>query len=73
MLFTDGITDPFEGEQELMTVLQRHLEECPQEMAQSMMEEAIARDGGFPKDDMTAVCIQVISSFPERKKRAGVS
>ena len=72
LLFSDGITDPFDGEQELMMVVQRHLEECPQEMAQSMMEEAMARDGGYPRDDMTAVCLQVISSFPERKRRAGV-
>ena len=72
LLFTDGVTDVFDGEQALMTAIQRHLDEDPGEMAQSLMEEAVARDGGYPKDDMTVVCVQIVSSYPERKRRAGV-
>ena len=69
LLFTDGIVDLYAGEEEIMTLLQRHLEESPQEMAERVLEDAINRSGGAPQDDMTVLCLQLLPAFPENKLR----
>ena len=70
ILISDGIADAFMQEEDLMRALERHYDEGPQDMAESILQEAINRQGGWPGDDMTVLCVQLKSAWPERKKRA---
>ena len=71
ILISDGIFDAFDQEEALLHAIERHYEEMPREMAESLLEEAVSREGGLPRDDMTVLCVQLIQTFPENKRRAG--
>lgn len=60
IMMTDGIVDAFEGrEQELEELLWQENIVNPQELAEHILEEAVARCGGYAKDDMSVVAAGV--------------
>lgn len=73
ILLTDGIADQFGREEEILHTVHRYLEEAPQEMADRLLEEALLRAGSMPPDDMTVLCVELVSACPENKKRAGLA
>lgn len=64
LLFSDGVTDAFETEDALTTLIHRYYHLSPQEIADGMLQDALIQSGGLPADDMTVVCIRI-----EQRKR----
>lgn len=60
IMMTDGIVDAFAGrEAELEKMLQEHRIVNPQELAEYIVDEAVARSEGIVKDDMSVVVAAV--------------
>ncbi len=59
LFVSDGITDAFGSTADLYEALRRVPLRNPQQLADSLLEEAIAAYGGTPKDDMTAVAVRL--------------
>lgn len=69
LMMSDGVTDAFEGEEEILSLFRGAADDAPQHIADMILQEAIVQQGGLPKDDMTVLCAQVVSSHPEKRKR----
>lgn len=69
ILMSDGIADVYETEEEVMRMLYRRLSERAQDMADAVLQDALERQNGLPEDDMTVMCIQLITRY-QRKKRS---
>ena len=59
LLLSDGITDAFPEEQDIMNLLARCRELLPQRIADTVLREALMRQDGLPNDDMTVLCARV--------------
>lgn len=69
LMMSDGITDAFGAEDEILSVLRRSREDTPQHIADALLQEALIQKDGLPPDDMTVLCARVASRHPERRKR----
>ena len=58
-LMSDGIADAFDREEDILAILRRSREQSPQQMADTLLREALMQRDGLPPDDMTALCIRV--------------
>ena len=65
LLMSDGITDAFREEEELLNILRRGREQSPQQLADLLLREALMQRDGLPPDDMTVLCARVAGK--ERK------
>lgn len=70
LMMSDGVTDAFAAEEEILSVLQRGLEDTPQHIADALLQAALIQKDGMPPDDMTVLCARVELRHPERKKIA---
>ena len=59
LLMSDGVTDAFEKEPDLLAVLRRCRDMPPQQMADTLLREALMQRDGLPPDDMTVLCARV--------------
>ena len=59
LFLSDGITDAFGSSADLYEVLKRIPSTNPQEMANSLLEKAIAAYGNVAKDDMTVLAVRI--------------
>ena len=62
LFLSDGITDAFGSSADLYEVLKRIPATNPQEMANSLLEKAIAAYGNVAKDDMTVLAVRLFKS-----------
>ncbi len=69
VMMSDGIVDLFDGQQDLARTLMRYAMEEIQDMADGLLQTALDRSGGVAKDDMTVVCVEIISAHPEDRNR----
>lgn len=67
LLFSDGVTDAFEDEHALPTLIHRYNHLSPQMISDSLLQDALIQSGGLPKDDMTVICIRLFKR-PKRQK-----
>jgi len=65
LLMSDGIADAFTEEEEILSILRRCRRDTPQQMADSLLREALMQRSGLPPDDMTVLCARVT----ERSRR----
>lgn len=59
LMMSDGITDAFPSDEDLLSVIRRLRDETPQHVADALLQEAIIQQDGLPKDDMTVLCAQI--------------
>lgn len=59
LLMSDGVTDAFPEEQDLLAVLRRCREYAPQRLADTLLREALLQRDGLPPDDMTVLCARI--------------
>lgn len=59
LLISDGVTDAFDNEQSLAVLIRRYLHLMPQQIADSILQDALIQSGGLPADDMTVICIKL--------------
>ena len=59
VMMSDGISDAFDGEEELISCLRRSRDRAPQLIADALLREASQRRNGQPSDDMTALCARI--------------
>ena len=59
LLMTDGISDAFPEEEDIPFILRRDRHLTPQQIADSLLREALIQYGGLPGDDMTVLCARV--------------
>ena len=59
LLMSDGVTDAFPEEQDLLAALRRCREYAPQRLADTLLREALMQRDGLPPDDMTVLCARV--------------
>ena len=59
LLVSDGVTDAFQQEQDLLSVLRRCREYAPQRLADTLLREALMQRDGLPPDDMTVLCARI--------------
>lgn len=59
LLMSDGVTDAFPEEQDLLAALRRVREYAPQRLADTLLREALLQRDGLPPDDMTVLCARV--------------
>ena len=69
LLMSDGITDAFAAEEEILSVLRRGKDDSPQHIADALLQEAIIQKDGLPPDDMTVLWARVCQRHPEKKRR----
>ena len=69
IMMSDGITDAFSAEEEILAVLRRSMDDTPQHIADAMLQEAIIQKDGLPPDDMTVLCARLVRRHPERRAR----
>ena len=67
LMLTDGITDAFESEEEIIAALTRHRDQPPERIAQALLSEAADRRGALPSDDRTVLCARVLGREKRRK------
>lgn len=72
LLMSDGITDAFAAEEEILSVLRRGKDDSPQHIADALLQEAMIQKDGLPPDDMTVLCARVCHRNPERKRRSEI-
>ena len=65
LLMSDGVTDAFREEEELLNILRRGRDMSPQQLADLLLREALMQRDGLPPDDMTVLCARVAGK--ERK------
>ena len=59
LLMSDGVTDAFGQEQDLLAALRRCREYAPQRLADTLLREALLQRDGLPPDDMTVLCARI--------------
>lgn len=69
IMMSDGITDAFSAEEEILAVLRRSMDDTPQHIADALLQEAIIQKDGLPPDDMTVLCARLVRRHPERRAR----
>lgn len=69
LLMSDGITDAFSTEEQILSVIRRSYDDTPQHIADALLQEALIQQDGLPSDDMTVLCARVQQRYPERRHR----
>ncbi len=59
LLMSDGITDAFRTEEEILAIVRQNRLEMPQQIANALLQEAIIQRDGLPPDDMTVLCARI--------------
>ncbi len=70
ILMSDGITDAFEGIEQVREVVQKYLEAAPQRLADMLLQDALILSGGMPADDMTVLCARCLQQTAQQKRMA---
>lgn len=65
LLMSDGVSDAFPQEQDMLSVLRRIREYAPQRLADTLLREALLQRDGLPPDDMTVLCARIRESGRE--------
>ena len=65
VFMSDGITSAFSSTPELVEFLQSFRPLNPQNLADKLLEGALARTGGTAEDDMTVLCTRLFLSEPD--------
>ena len=65
VFMSDGITSAFTSTPELVEFLQSFSPHTPQNLADKLLEGALARTGGTAEDDMTVLCTRLFLSEPD--------
>ena len=61
ILFSDGIADSFKSEEELRECVKTISTKNPQELADQILERALASNNGYAVDDMTIMVIKILN------------
>lgn len=69
LMMSDGITDAFAAEEEILSVLRRGRDDSPQHIADALLQEAMIQKDGLPPDDMTVLCARIC----QRRREKGYS
>lgn len=69
LMMSDGITDAFAAEEEILSVLRRGRDDSPQHIADALLQEALIQTDGLPPDDMTVLCARVCQRRRKREYR----
>ena len=59
LMMSDGITDAFRDQEDMLALVQQHRMDPPQRLADALLQEAILRRDGLPPDDMTVLCARI--------------
>lgn len=73
LLMSDGVTDAFSTEEQILSVIRRGYDDTPQHIADALLQEALIQQDGLPADDMTVLCVRVQQRYPERKRREEIT
>ena len=68
LMMSDGVTDAFAAEEEILSVLQRGWDDSPQHIADALLQAALIQKDGMPPDDMTVLCARVCQRHPPRRR-----
>lgn len=61
IMISDGISDSFEGEEELKECIKSIKTKNPQEFAEELLERALACNNGYAVDDMTVIVVKILN------------
>lgn len=61
ILFSDGISDSFENDEELQDCIKSIKTKNPQEFADELLERALACNNGYAVDDMTVIVVKILN------------
>jgi len=61
ILFSDGIADSFKNEDQLRECVMSIQTKNPQELADQILERALACNNGYAVDDMTVLVIKILN------------
>ncbi|MBQ9263032.1 MAG: SpoIIE family protein phosphatase [Clostridia bacterium] len=59
LMMSDGITDAFPSEEDILSIIRQNRNGTPQHMADALLQEAVLQKDGLPPDDMTVLCAWV--------------
>ncbi len=62
ILMTDGVTDAFKDPDAIHQILYRVIQETPQIIADTLLQEALVLSDHMPKDDMSILCIKILDN-----------
>ncbi len=60
IMYSDGISDSFETQEELVECVKSIKTKNPQEFADELLERALACNNGYAVDDMSVVVIKIL-------------
>ena len=60
ILMSDGISDAFPEEEDVLSVVRRNLRKTPQQLSDALLREAVMQRDGLPPDDMTVLCARIM-------------
>ena len=66
LLMTDGITDAFGSDEAMQKVIYRVMNEPPQIIADTLLQEALTVVSHSPKDDMSVLCLRTVENEEAR-------
>lgn len=72
LLMSDGVSDAFAAEEEILSVLRRGWDDTPQNIADALLQAAIIQKDGMPPDDMTVLCARAALRHPEKGYREAI-
>lgn len=61
LMMSDGVADSFADDEEIMALLRRSRRDSPQQIADTLLREALLQQNGLPPDDMTVLCARLES------------
>ena len=68
LLLSDGITDAFQDQSEILRLLENNRNQMPQQIADTLLRESVIQENGLPFDDMTVLCAKVTAQKRRNKR-----
>ena len=72
LMMSDGVADLFTSDDEVIRLIQKYQHDIPQTMAEMILQEAMDRQQYQPADDMTVLCVQLVSRYTARQYKKSI-
>lgn len=72
LMMSDGVADLFATDDEVIRLIHKYQSDMPQTMAEMILQEAMDRQQYQPADDMTVLCVQLVSRYTARQYKKSI-
>ena len=72
LMMSDGVADLFISDDEVIRLIQKYRKDMPQTAAEMILQEALDRQEYTPSDDMTVLCVQLVSRYVAKQYKKSI-